>query len=69
VIGFPKSDEVLVHDGVRFFSFGPGSRGYLEDLPLSDIQHIYLDTYVESLVLLNGADLVPGRRRDSSDGS
>jgi F-box interacting protein len=69
VIGFTKSDEVLVHDADRLFSFGPGSRGSLEDLPLSDLEHVYLDTYVESLVLLNGADLVPGRQGNSSDGS
>jgi F-box interacting protein len=69
VIGFPKSDEVLVHDAVRFFSFGPGSRGSMEDLPLCGLEHIYLDNYVESLVLLNGADLVPGRQGNSSDGS
>ena len=64
-----KSDEVLVHDADRFFSFGPGSRGSLENLPLCGLEHIYLDTYVESLVLLNGADLVPGSQGNSSDGS
>ncbi|XP_059451985.1 F-box/kelch-repeat protein At3g06240-like [Corylus avellana] len=69
VIGFPKSDEVLVHDANRFFSFGPSSRGYLEDLPLCGLEHIYLDAYVESLVLLNVADLVPGRQGNSSGGS
>jgi F-box interacting protein len=59
VIGFTKSDEVLVQKAQRLFSFGPSSRRYL-DLPIRGLEDIYLDTYVESLVLLNAADRVPG---------
>jgi F-box interacting protein len=59
VIGLAKSDEVLVQKNQRLFSVGPSSRGYL-DLPIRCPEHIYLDTYVESLVLLNAADRVPG---------
>jgi F-box interacting protein len=55
VIGFTKSGEVLVNKAARLFSIGPSSRGYLE-LPICGLHDIYLDTYVESLVLLNGAD-------------
>jgi F-box interacting protein len=59
VIGFTKSDEVLVQKAQSLFSFGPSSQGYV-DLPIRDPEDIYLDTYVESLVLLNAADRVPG---------
>jgi len=59
VIGFTKSGEVLVQKAQSLFSFGPGSRGYV-DLPIrGPVVEIYLDTYVESLVLLNAADGVP----------
>ncbi|XP_062153261.1 F-box/kelch-repeat protein At3g06240-like [Alnus glutinosa] len=60
VIGFTKtsSDDVLVQKAQRLFSFGPISREYL-DLPIHVTEDIYLDTYVESLVLLNAADRVP----------
>ncbi|XP_059451605.1 F-box/kelch-repeat protein At3g06240-like [Corylus avellana] len=54
VIG-TKSGEVLVNKAARLFSFGPSSGGYLE-LPICGLHDIYLDTYVESLVLLNVAD-------------
>ena len=64
VIGFTKRSEVLVHKDGRLFSFGPCSRGYL-DLPIGGPQEIYVDTYVESLVLLNIAGRVPGRQRNS----
>jgi F-box interacting protein len=59
VIGFTESGEVLVQKAQSLFSFGPGSRGYV-DLPIrGPVVEIYLDTYVESLVLLNAADGVP----------
>jgi len=59
VIGFTKSGEVLVQKAQSLFSFGPRSRRYL-DLPIrGPVVEIYLDTYVESLVLLNAADGVP----------
>jgi hypothetical protein len=69
VIGFTKSGEVLVHKGDELFSCGPSSRGYLKDPPIRGLEEIYLDTYVESLVLLNVADRVPGRQGNSSSGS
>ncbi|GLT54815.1 hypothetical protein SLA2020_279810 [Shorea laevis] len=62
VIGFTKSGEFLVNNAGRLFSFGPSSRGYLEDLPICEPEDIYLDTYVESLVLLNVANRVPERQ-------
>jgi F-box interacting protein len=68
VIGLTKSGEVLVHKAGscgRLFSFGPSSRGYL-DLPICGPMEIYLDTYVESLVLLNVEDQAPGRQGNSS---
>ncbi|GLT54809.1 hypothetical protein SLA2020_279760 [Shorea laevis] len=61
VIGITKSGEVLVHkagSSGRLFSFGPCSRGYL-DLTICGPKEIYLDTYVESLVLLNVAGRNP----------
>jgi hypothetical protein len=69
VMGFTKSGEVLVNKGDRLFSCGPSSRGYLEDPPICGLEDIYLDTYVESLVLLNVADRVPRRLGNSSGGS
>ena len=55
-IGRFRSGEVLVNKAAGLFSFGPSSgRGYFQ-LPIFGLQDIYLDTYVESLVLLNVAD-------------
>ncbi|XP_059451015.1 F-box protein CPR1-like [Corylus avellana] len=51
VFGFTKSGEVLVPKGGGLLSLGPSSRGYV-DLHIYDTQEIFLDTYVESLVLL-----------------
>ena len=58
VIGFTKSGEVLAHKAAWLFSFGPSSGGYVKDFPIHLLEHIYLDTYVESLVLLNVADCI-----------
>jgi F-box interacting protein len=69
VIGVTKTGEVLVHKADRLFSSGPSSRGYLENPPIRGLEEIYLDTYVESLVLLNVADRVLGRQGNSSGGS
>jgi F-box interacting protein len=69
VIGFTKSGEVLVHEGGELFSCGPSGRGYLENPPIRCLEEIYLDTYVESLVLLDVADRVPRRLGNSSGGS
>ncbi|XP_059449127.1 F-box/kelch-repeat protein At3g06240-like [Corylus avellana] len=66
VIGFTKRGEVLVNKEGSLFSFGPRRRGYLEDLPVYFAEEIHLDTYVESLVLLNVADQVPRRQGNSS---
>ncbi|XP_059451108.1 F-box/kelch-repeat protein At3g06240-like [Corylus avellana] len=69
VIGFTNSCEALVHTSGRLFSFRPCSpSGYL-DLPIGVPADFYLDTYVESLVLLNVKDRVPGRHGNSSGGS
>ncbi|GLT67791.1 hypothetical protein SLA2020_400750 [Shorea laevis] len=65
VIGFTKSGEVLVQKDGKLFSFEPSSQGYV-DLPIRDPLDIYLDTYVESLVLLNVADRFPERQGSSS---
>jgi F-box interacting protein len=59
-IGLTESCEVLADKFDRLFSCGPSSREYLEDRPICDLENVYLDTYVESLVLLNVADRVPG---------
>jgi hypothetical protein len=68
VIGFTKSGEVLAHKS-SLFSFGPSSKEYVKDFPIHLLEHIYLDTYVESLVLLNVADQIPRRPENSSGGS
>ncbi|XP_062152760.1 F-box/kelch-repeat protein At3g06240-like [Alnus glutinosa] len=57
VIGFTKSDEVLLQKGQMLYSFSPSSRGYL-DLPIRCPDNIHLDTHVESLLLLSAADRV-----------
>ena len=69
VISFTESGEVLAHNAAWLFSLGPSSRRYVKDFPILLTEHIYLDTYVESLVLLNVADRIPGRQENSSGGS
>ncbi|XP_059451021.1 F-box protein CPR1-like [Corylus avellana] len=69
VIVFTKSGEVLVDNGI---SLGPSSQGYVDlhnCYPRENFFGIFLDTYVESLVLLNITNQVPRRHGCSSSGS
>jgi F-box interacting protein len=69
VIGFTKNGEVLLTKDEKMFSYEPSSQRTL-DLHISgEIVFFALDTYVESLVLLNVADGDPGRQGNSSAGS
>ncbi|XP_050248382.1 F-box/kelch-repeat protein At3g06240-like [Quercus robur] len=56
VVGFTKNGEVLVIKDGNLLSYEPSSQEIFNPHIRSRTESFYLNTYVESLVLLNGAD-------------
>ena len=60
VKGFTKNGEILLVKDEKLYSYEPNSQKYLDLHICGEIESIFLETYVESLVLLNIADGVLG---------
>ncbi|XP_023915929.2 F-box/kelch-repeat protein At3g06240 [Quercus suber] len=65
VVGFTKNGEVLVSKAGKLLSFNPSSQRTLNVHIHSEYASFYLDTYMESLVLLNVEDGVLRKQANS----
>ena len=65
VVGFTKNGEVLVSMAGKLLSFNPSSQRTLNVHIHSEYVSFYLDTYMESLVLLNVEDGVLRKQANS----
>ncbi|KAB1226684.1 hypothetical protein CJ030_MR1G008467 [Morella rubra] len=66
VIGFTRTGGVLATKAEKLISYDPGSQKTTDPLIHGPVDSFYLDTYVESLVLLDVADLIFRRQASSS---
>ncbi|KAL0002019.1 hypothetical protein SO802_015800 [Lithocarpus litseifolius] len=69
VVGFTKNGEVLVSMAGKLLSFNPSSQRTLNVHIHSEYASFYLDTYLESLVLLNVEDGVLRKQANSPSAS
>ena len=69
VVGFTNNGEALVTKDGKLLFYNPSSRRTLNPHIHAQPASLYLDTYMDSLVLLNVEDGALGRQEDSSSAS